>query len=494
MSDQNIPESFRDRISTVDEKGKRKWVYPKKPKGRFYNYRSIVAYLLLAILVIIPFIKIKGNQFLLFDIFERKFIIFGVVFTPQDMHLFAIGTVALMFFIILFTFVFGRLFCGWVCPQTVFMEMVYRRIEYLIEGDARSQIKLNKAPWTPKKIFKKTLKHLIFAVIAVLAINLLMSYIVSSDRLLEMIISPVTSNWGFFVAMAVLSFMFYFIFAFFREQVCTTVCPYGRMQGVLLVDDSIVVQYDFARGENRGTAKQRKLNSKPTLSLVEQMEAEVREAKIARELPVDEWGDCIDCNQCVDICPTGIDIRNGTQLECVNCTACMDACDDVMVKTGKPRGLIRYDSYNGVMAGRDKLITKRGWGYVAVLVAILTAFTIIFINRSPVEAIILRTPGLTYLNTGEEQISNLYNYKLINKTTEDMENLTLKLVNVDGVVEYVGGQIPTIPKLGRSEGSFFVKIDKSKIQGQKLKLEFELYSDGKLIDEANSNFLGPINN
>ena len=190
MSDQNIPENFRDRISTVDAKGKRKWVYPKKPKGRFYNYRSIVAYLLLAILAIIPFIKIKGNQFLLFDIFERKFIIFGVVFTPQDLHLFAIGTVALMFFIILFTFVFGRLFCGWVCPQTVFMEMVYRRIEYLIEGDARSQIKLNKAPWTAKKIFKKSLKHFLFALIAVLSINLLMSYIVSSDKLLEMLNEP----------------------------------------------------------------------------------------------------------------------------------------------------------------------------------------------------------------------------------------------------------------------------------------------------------------
>lgn len=492
MSEHPEHESFRDRISTVDETGKRKWIYPKKPKGRFYNYRQIVAYLLLAFLVIVPFIKIKGNQMLLFDVFERKFIIFGLVFTPQDLHLFAIGTVAFMFFIILFTFVFGRLFCGWVCPQTIFMEMVYRRIEYMIEGDARSQVKLNKAPWTTNKVLKKVLKHFIFAVIAVLAINVLMAYVVSMDELIAMIKSPVTANWGFFVAMAFLSFMFYFIFAFFREQVCTNVCPYGRMQGVLLVDDSIVVQYDFARGENRGTAKQRKESEKPGLSIVEKMEAEVKEAKINRGLPEDEWGDCIDCNQCVVVCPTGIDIRNGTQLECVNCTACMDACDEVMEKVGKPKGLIKYESYNGIVTGRDRLITKRGWGYIGVLFVIIAAFVIVFLNRSPVEAVILRTPGMTYQELEENQISNLFNYKLINKTTEDLSDVTLKLVNFDGTIEYVGGRIPDIPNLGRSEGSFFVKLDKSAITGQSMKLKFELYSGDEKIDDATTNFLGPI--
>jgi cytochrome c oxidase accessory protein FixG len=492
MSDQNSHDSFRDRISTVDESGNRKWIYPKKPKGKFFNYRSIVAYLLLAFLVITPFIKINGNQMLLFNIFERKFIIFGVVFTPQDLHLFAIGTVALMFFIILFTFVFGRLFCGWVCPQTIFMEMVYRRIEYFIEGDARSQIKLNKAPWTGNKIFKKTVKHFIFALIAILAINFLMSYVVSMDTLIDMIKSPATENWGFFVAMVVLSFMFYFIFAFFREQVCTNVCPYGRMQGVLLIDDSIVVQYDFARGENRGNPKERKSSEKPALSIVEQMEAEVREAKVNRGFAEDEWGDCIDCHQCVVVCPTGIDIRNGTQLECINCTACMDACDEVMEKVGKPKGLIRYDSYNGIMKGRDKLITKRGFAYIAVLFVILLAFVIVFLNRSPVEAVILRTPGMTYQTLEGDQISNLFNYKLINKTTKDIDDLSLKLVNVEGEIEYIGGIIPEIPDLGRSEGSFFVKMDKSKISGQSMKLKFELYSGEEKIDEATTNFLGPI--
>lgn len=493
MTEDNTQDSFRDRISTIDEKGDRKWIYPKKPKGRYYTYRSIVAYILIVFLIIAPFIKIKGNQMLLFDVFERKFIILGVVFTPQDLHLFAIGSIALIFFVILFTFVFGRLFCGWVCPQTVFMEMVYRRIEYWIEGDARSQIKLNKAPWTPGKIFKKTLKHLIFALIAIFIINILLSYVVSMDRLLDMISSPVTSNWSFFVAVAFLSFMFYFIFAFFREQVCTNVCPYGRMQGVLLVDDSIIVQYDYGRGENRGTTKQRKQNDKPGLNLVEKLTSEIIEAKVNRGIAEDEWGDCIDCNQCVIVCPTGIDIRNGTQLECVNCTACMDACDEVMEKVGKPKGLIRYDSYNGIQSGRDRLITKRGWGYVAVLGIILTVFTVIFLNRSPVEAVILRTPGMTYQELGENQISNLFNYKLINKTTYDLTDVSLKLTNIEGTVEYIGGNMPDIPNLGRSEGSFFVKLDKSVLTGQSMKLVFELYSGEEKIDDANTNFLGPIN-
>ncbi|HCR53239.1 MAG TPA: cytochrome c oxidase accessory protein CcoG [Cytophagales bacterium] len=492
MENDKNQESFRDRISTVDDAGKRRWIYPKKPKGKLHNYRVLVAILLLIVLFGLPFTEMNGNQTLLLDIIDRKFYIFGLVFTPQDTHIFALATVAFLVFIILFTFVFGRMFCGWVCPQTIFMEMVFRKIEYMIEGDARSQIKLNNGPWTITKIFKKGLKHFVFAVLSIVIINLLMSYIVGSKRMIEMISSPINEHFGIFLAMAILSAIFYFVFAFFREQVCTNVCPYGRMQGVLLVDDSIIVQYDFARGENRGSMKDRKNNENPSPSLVERLSEDMVRAKQNRGIDVNKWGDCIDCNQCVEVCPTGIDIRNGTQLECVNCTACIDACNDVMKKMEKPLGLIRLDSFNGVITGKDKLITKRGYAYIAVLVAILTAFGIVFAARTNVDAIILRTPGMTFIPVNENEVSNLYNYKFINRANQDYSNLEIKLVGLDGEIEYIGGKIPVLKSLQRVSGSFFVKVSKTDLKGQSTPLRFEVYNNDEKLESKKSNFLGPI--
>lgn len=310
--------------------------------------------------------------------------------------------------------------------------------------------------------------------------------------MIEMISSPINEHFGIFLAMAILSAIFYFIFAFFREQVCTNVCPYGRMQGVLLVDDSIIVQYDFARGENRGTMKDRKNSENPAPSLVETLSEDALRAKHNRGIDVNKWGDCIDCNQCVEVCPTGIDIRNGTQLECVNCTACIDACNDVMKKMEKPLGLIRLDSFNGIITGTDKLITKRGYAYIAVLVVILTAFGIVFAARTNVDAIILRTPGMTFIPLNENEVSNLYNYKLINRANQDYSNLEIKLVGLDGEIEYIGGKIPVLKSLERVSGSFFVKVSKADLKGQSTPLRFEVYNNGEKLESKKSNFLGPI--
>lgn len=339
QQDYEPDEQFRDSIATVDQRGKRIWIYPKKPSGKFTNYRTWLSYLLLAVLFGLPFVKVHGEPFVLLNILERNFILFGVHFAPQDFYLFAIAMLIFLVFIILFTVIFGRLFCGWVCPQTIFMEMVYRKIEYWIEGDYHAQKKLDLAPLTFDKAWRKSLKHVLFFGIAVLISNTFLAYIIGMDAVVSIVTEPVSMHLSGFTAMILFSFTFYIVFARLREQVCTTICPYGRLQGVMLDNKSLVVAYDFVRGEPRGKIQKPKPQSSSlALSLLEDSPAKTTAV----------LGDCVDCKLCVHVCPTGIDIRNGTQLECVNCTACMDACDDVMRKVHRPEGLIRLDSIEGI--------------------------------------------------------------------------------------------------------------------------------------------------
>ena len=256
-------EAYRDKVATVDDRGKRVWIYPKKPSGRYYNARKWVSYVLLVILFGLPFIEVGGQPLVLFNILERKFILFGMLFMPQDFHLFVLAMLTFIVFIVLFTVVWGRIFCGWVCPQTIFMEMVFRRIEYWIEGDANAQRRLNKAPWTTDKIVKKTAKQVIFFTISVLIANVFLAYIISMDEVLRIAREPISQNWEGFVAMILFSGAFYFVFSYLREQVCIAVCPYGRLQGVMLDNNSIVVHYDHVRGEPRGKMQKKHTARKP---------------------------------------------------------------------------------------------------------------------------------------------------------------------------------------------------------------------------------------
>lgn len=463
--------SFRDRITTVDESGKRKWFYPKKPKGPWYNKRIFVSYLFLLLLIVLPFLKYKGEPLFMLNILERKFIILGTVFTPQDTHLFAIGMIMFLIFVVFFTFVFGRLFCGWICPQTVFMEMVFRRIEYAIEGDANNQKRLNEGPWDGNKFFKKTIKHIIFLVLSVIFISLLLSLVVGIESIKNAINDPF-GNKGLLTFIGVLSFMFYYIFAFFREQVCTNVCPYGRLQGVLLVDNSIVVHYDLVRGETRGTVKERNTIENKDIN----------------------YGDCIDCYKCVDVCPTGIDIRNGTQLECINCTACMDACNEVMIKMKKPKGLIRYSSELSIKEQKPFKLSKRGYGYIAVLFVIMGIFIYVASQRVDLEAIILKSPGMTYIypQGDSTKIMNFYDYKLINKTSGDIKNVEIKVVGIKEAQLLVSPEtIEVINEFGIAKGNMMLTIPVSEMKGYKTPVLFEVYADGKLLDKAELTFLGP---
>jgi cytochrome c oxidase accessory protein FixG len=469
-------EEFRDSIATVDESGKRVWIYPKQPKGRFYNWRSWLSYALLAFLFITPWIKVNGLPLLLFNVLERRFIIFGLHFAPQDFHLFAIGMIIMIVFITLFTVVFGRLFCGWVCPQTIFMEMVFRKIEYWIEGDANAQRRLNKAPWTTNKIVKKVGKQAIFFAIAVLVANTFLAYIIGSDQLLQIIIEPLALHWQGFVAMVLFSFAFYFVFSYMREQVCVAICPYGRLQSVLLDENSIVIHYDHVRGEPRG--KLRKKQSAATATLDAAADAK-------------PLGDCIDCHLCVQVCPTGIDIRNGTQLECVNCTACIDACDEVMDKIDRPRGLIRYDSLVGVEEGRKKIFTTRVIAYSIVLLALLVLEVVLFAGRTQVETLLLRTPGMLYQEVDEQTLSNLYNYQIINKTDEALP-IEFRLVgDIEGSIRWIG-EPPVAAPTTTTEGAVFVDIAKSELEDRKTRIVVEVISNGEVIGTAKTNFLGPM--
>lgn len=463
-------EKFRDSIGTIDEEGKRAWVFPKKPKGKFYKYRSYVSYGLLFFLLSAPFIKIKGNQFLLFNVLERKFNIFGFPFWPQDFHLVVISMIIGVVFVTLFTVAFGRVFCGWICPQTIFMEMVFRKIEYWIEGDRGKQLRLAKQPWNAEKIRKKTLKWFVFFVISFLIANVFLAYIIGSDQLLLYISEGPLNNVSTFIALLIFTGVFYFVFAWFREQVCIIACPYGRLQGVLLDNQSVVVAYDYKRGEKeKGRARFNK-----------------REDRVASGK-----GDCIDCKQCVHVCPTGIDIRNGTQLECVNCTACIDECDTMMEKVGYPKGLIRFASIENIEKKSPFRLTTRMKGYAAVLTILFGVLTGMLFLRNDVEAKVFRLPGQLYEKKENGIISNVYSYKIINKTTEEIPNINYKLLSHKGKIEIVTHHDFTIPKQGMAEGSLFIELHRSQLNKDKVRVKIGVYSKDKLIETTSTNFLGP---
>jgi cytochrome c oxidase accessory protein FixG len=463
-------EQFRDSIATVNSEGKRSWVFPKKPSGKFYKYRTYVSYFLLAFLLSAPFIKINGNQFLLFNVLERKFNIFSFPFWPQDFYLLVISMIVGVVFIILFTVIFGRIFCGWICPQTIFLEMVFRKIEYLIDGDRGKQIRLNKQPWNAEKIRKRLLKWFIFFVISFIIANVFLAYLIGGDVLISYITGNPFNNISTLISLTIFTAVFYFVFAWFREQVCIIACPYGRLQGVLLDNKTINVAYDYVRGEGeKGRAKFRKNENR------------TEEGK----------GDCIDCKQCVVVCPTGIDIRNGTQLECVNCTACIDECDHIMESVGLPKGLIRYESEDNIIKKKPFKLTARIKGYSVVLLILIGILVGMLFLRNDVEATILRLRGQLYQHKENNIISNVYTYKVINKTTKDIIDVSYKLVSHKGEIKLVSNHHFIIPKQGSAEGTLFIELNASALKKDNIKIEIGVFSGNKLIETTRTNFLGP---
>lgn len=459
-------ESFRDSVGTITKEGKRNWIFPKKPRGKFYEARTLVSIVYLIIFFTLPWIKIDGEPLFLFNILERKFILFGQIFWPQDFFIFVFAMLTFLVFIVLFTVVFGRIFCGWVCPQTIFMEMVFRKIEYWIDGDADKQRALEKMPWNREKILKRSAKFLAFFTLSFIISNYFLSYLIGMDRVMLYVREGVFHHLSVFIPLLFFSGVFFFVYWWFREQACLIVCPYGRLQGVMLDPNSIVVAYDYVRGEPRAKFKKHRSEN-------------------------EKVGDCVDCFECVKVCPTGIDIRNGTQLECVNCTACIDACDAIMTKFNRPTGLIKYASENNIARGEKTKFTTRTKAYTAVLILLLAVLVALLVSRKDVQANVMRAQGMLYQEQPGNQISNLYNITLVNKTRKTIPiTLELEEPKISGAIKIVGKDL-IVPKEGMVNGVFFIYIDKEKFKKRHNKVKIAVYSQGKKIDLVKTSFLAP---
>jgi len=461
---------FRDHIATADQQGRRKWMYPRQVNGRFFRWRTWFSWLLLFIMFAGPFVTIHGNPLLLVNIPDRKFVVLGQIFWPQDMIIFAVTLLVLLTGVIVFTAAFGRLWCGWACPQTVMMEMVFRKIEYFIEGDAPEQRALDAAPWHGRKIFKKAFKHAVFYALSFLVGNVLLSYIIGWQSLYQIIIDPPARHLVGLGFMIGFSLLFYGIFARFREQACTFICPYGRHQSTLIDENSIIVAYDYKRGEKRGP---------------------LRQSQSFGERRYAGFGDCVACNQCVVVCPTGIDIRNGVQMECVQCTACIDACDQVMDKVGSPRGLIRYASLNGIERGEPLRLTPRLIGYIAVLTALVTLLAVMIFTRTDVEATVLRAPGSLFQQMPDGHFSNLYTLRIVNKTSRELP-VELRLEQPVGKLEIMGGQLVVAPEK-QSENSVLVELERAVMLSGNTPVVIGVYQAGKKLQTLKTSFIGPRN-
>lgn len=458
-----IPEHYGNKVSTVDNEGKRKWIYAFQPRGKFYKYRTWLSWFYIILFFGMPFIKINGNPIFLFNIPEGKFSLFGQLFLPQDFVILAIAMLLGIVFIIVFTLLFGRVFCGWVCPQTIFMEMMFRKIEFWIEGPAHVQMKMAKQKVKPKSYYiKRGLKHIIFFGLSFIIANTFLSYIIGVDALIEIIRAPFGQHLVGFIALLAFTAVFYFVYAYVREIVCTVICPYGRLQSVLMDKNSMAVAYNYNRGEPRG--RKRKGN--------------------------DDLGDCIDCGMCVNVCHTGIDIRDGLQMECVNCTACMDACDDMMIRVGKPTGLITVASEKQLETNTvgEKSFDLRKKLMITLLIVLTGAFTALIVSRSIFDSTVMRVPGQLYQENADGTISNLYKIKLVSKSAQTLP-YHLEVKEKEAELIYVGQPLDSLRTGEHMEETFFIKIPQDKIKSRKKDLHIQIMSDDRVIQTKKVSFL-----
>lgn len=420
---------YQEFKSALRTDGKREWVVPADVKGPFTSLRTAVFIILIAIYVALPWITIHGHPAVFLDITTREFYLFGATFNAQDIWLTVFLLTSAALGLVYITALAGRVWCGWACPQTVFIDGMYRRIERLIEGPRDTRLKRNKGPWNFDKIWRKSLTQSIFIIVSILLAHVFLSYFVSLSGLFQMVGKDPGAHPEAFLIVSVLSAILYFNFAWFREQFCIVLCPYGRIQSALIDINSIIIGYDKKRGEPRGKV------SDPNA------------------------GHCIDCKRCLVVCPTGIDIRNGLQMECIGCTACIDACDDIMAKIGRPKGLIRYDSLQGLGGEKTRFIRPRIILYSAVLAVLVgTGFTL-FHRRADLEANVLRIFGPPYV-LEQASIRNAFEVHLVNKNRDTTE-YEIRVETLPGATTILPLHNVMLAPLGQARLPLFVTLPES---------------------------------
>ncbi|MGF1484702.1 MAG: cytochrome c oxidase accessory protein CcoG [Opitutales bacterium] len=395
----------RETVTTIAEDGSRNFLRPADVQGRFTWFRRVSAWVLIAVYVLLPWIPINGFPAVFLDVINRRFHLFGLTLVTQDLWLMFFLITGLGFSLFFITALFGRIWCGWACPQTVFLEHVYRRIERWFEGDATAQKRLDKRPWDAGKVLRRGGKHLVFLLLSAVIAHLFLAYFISIPQLWEWMLTSPTEHLKPFAFVMVATGALYFNFSWFREQLCLIICPYGRLQSALIDDDSLIIGYDETRGEPRG---------KPSIEGV---------------------GDCIACNRCVAVCPTGIDIRQGLQMECIGCANCIDACDAIMDKLGRERGLIRYDSFNGLAGKPRRVVRPRLFVYGLLMSLGVLAATLSFSTIRPAHLNVVRMSGATYVADFEQEtVRNSFNVRVINKRNRPVEWQARILELPEGIV------------------------------------------------------------
>ena len=448
-------------VTTINDDGSRYFLHPSDVKGRWNVARRLVGLVLIAIYILLPWIPINGNPAVFLDVENRMFHLFGLTLVPQDLWVMFFAISGMGFALFFITSLLGRIWCGWACPYTVFLDHIYRRIERWIEGDAIARRALAKGPWTAGKIAKRVLKHFLYAIVAAAIAHVFLSYFVSMQRLYGFMHEGPLQHATAFGIVIFLTLVLWFCFGYFREQFCIIMCPYGRLQSALTDDDTINVGYDEKRGEPRGTKGKAE-------------------------------GDCVDCHRCVQVCPTGIDIRNGLQLECIGCTACIDACDDIMTKVDRPKGLIRYDSFNGFTGKKRRFLRPRVYAYCALAILGLGALTLVASKKArPFNATISRTGGAGFFSDANS-VRNIYKVRVFNKRNQTA-TVTIHLGKDTPAGYQLSGadQSFSLPALSEMSRTCVVLAPLNAYVGTS-DIVLEIHADpGDVMLEKTARFLGP---